>query len=170
MKRAEYRALVTVYLAIWAAFAVGWVVASVLPWVATAMRAHLRLELDHYARPSVAVVVALVTHNTTIAWWPLATIAAGLHRSCVRAVVDVLLAGAAVANAAVVGGAFGAYGGRLIAFLPHLPLEFLGLALPITAWMVRRRPCSADPIGVPWIAALTVGVLAIAALVEAYAT
>lgn len=157
-----------VYVALWAALVAGWAAASVLPGLDAGVRAHLDLEMADVSPPSIDVVAALAVHNASIALWPLAGIAIDLHNSRLARLLDIFLAATLAGNAAIIGMALSAYGARLLPFLPHLPLELLGLALPAAAWAAGRR--GASPARVGAIAWQTVGVLLLASVVEAYGT
>ena len=167
MNGREVRVLVAVYLGLWATLLGACALTTAVPGLDATVRARLDLQMVHLSSPSRGVVAALVVHNASIALWPLAAIAADLHRWRLRALLDGLLAVTLMANAGIVGAALSAYGTRLVRFLPHLPLEFLGLALPATSWMLHRAGGRARALPV---ARRTVVVLTSAALIEAYAT
>lgn len=117
------------------------------------------------ARPDVAV--DLLAHNAPVALWPLALAALGWATIPVaRRVGDALIATHLLAHAALVGGALGAQPATW-RYLPHLPLEWLALALPATAWLAARR---GRPPHLVVSASGTVASLGLAALLETYAT
>jgi hypothetical protein len=120
--------------------------------------------------PSVAGVVAIAASNALHCGWPLALGALGVTRRRVaRALGDVAVGANVLACAVMVGGALGGYGLRVVAFLPHLPLEWAGVAVGIAAWTVERRRSLRRYERVISISTL-VGLLAAAALVEVCAT
>jgi hypothetical protein len=85
-------------------------------------------------------VVALAAHNFPIAAWPVLLGVLGAHQHRLgRQVADVAVLGSLLANTAPVGAAFGAYGAPLLVYVPQLPLEWAGLALGASAWVVQRR-------------------------------
>ena len=107
---------------------------------------------------------ALAAHNLPIAAWPLLLGVLGAHRhrlgpACHRR----RSAGVHHRDTLPVGAALGAYGAALLPYLPHLPLEWAGLALGASAWLCnaamrspsakglgavradRRACCSAPP-------------------------
>ncbi|MQA75695.1 MAG: hypothetical protein GEU88_15370 [Solirubrobacterales bacterium] len=113
---------------------------------------------------------AIVAHNALAALWPLALVALGWHRlAVVEWVGDGVVWGALLLNGASVGLALGAVGVELLAYLPHLPLEWLGLAIPVAGWSAARagelgpglRPLVA-------VGAVALLVLLVAAAVEVY--
>lgn len=163
----DARTLARVYAALWAVLVAAWATASAVPGVAASVRSGLDLEMADVPSPALGVAVVLVAHNASIALWPLAAIAVDLHRWRLARLLDLFLLGTLVANAAIIGMAIAAYGARLLPFVPHLPLELLGLALPASAWAAARR--SATP-RVAKVAGGTMVVLSIASGVEAYAT
>ena len=82
--------------------------------------------------------------------------------------LELLVAGQVAFNTVVVGGALGAYGGRMVrAMLPHGPVELAAWALALALVIAgRRRPLPVRGI-VAW-AIVTVGLLAIAAGLETW--
>jgi hypothetical protein len=100
----------------------------------------LRLSAQQNPRPDLAHVLALLAHNTPIAGWPLllGPVEADRRRST-RALADVLVLASVLANAVPVGSALGVYGARLLAYLPHLPLEWAALSLGYSSWPMKRR-------------------------------
>ena len=84
--------------------------------------------------------------------------------------LELLVAGQVAFNTVVVGGALGAYGGRMLrAMLPHGPVELAAWAVALALLIAgRRRPLPVRGI-VAW-ATVTVGLLAIAAILETLVT
>lgn len=90
--------------------------------------------------PGVDHALALLAHNLPIATWPILLGVTGAHRnSRGRRAADVLVLTTLVANTAPVGAALGAYGLELLPYLPHVPIEWAGLALGASAWAIQRR-------------------------------
>jgi len=91
------------------------------------------------------------------------------HWKNVLAVGDVVVASTIAANVALAGLALGSYGPGLLRYLPQWPLEWGGLALALTGWRLaragRREPCE-----LLLLALATAMLLALAALLETYAT
>ena len=110
----------------------------------------LSLSSGPIAAPHLSHVLALAAHNVPIAAWPLLLGLTGIGpragiepRRSARWVADSLVAASILANTAPVGAALGAYGARLIVYIPQLPLEWAALALGYGSWLVRRqRPLS----------------------------
>ena len=80
-----------------------------------------------------------------------------------RAIADEL------ANGAQIGAALAAYGPRLLPYLVHLPLEWLGLACGAATWLVARGRAPTRTTLTALAAAATLAMVA-AALLEVYGT
>jgi hypothetical protein len=121
--------------------------------------------VDH----SIAQAFSIAIHNAKLAG---ATLACGVLAPrlpvAARVPIDLLFALLLVVNAAAVGVAFGAYGGRAIsATAPHLPVEFAGLSLAGGAYLhACKRPLSPRAIAV--VAAGCALLLSGAAALETY--
>ena len=88
-------------------------------------------------------------------------------RTAARAVFDVVLTVSYAANAAQFGLAYGAYGTRLVAWTPHVPLELLALAVSAGAYIRARhgRPHGTE---LTRAAGCAGALVALAALVETW--
>ena len=112
------------------------------------------------------IVVDLAAHNALVALWPAGLIAVGWAAIPVaRTVGDILVAGQLAGHGLLVGSALGTHPG-LWRYLPHLPLEWLALALPAAAWATARR--NEPPLLIPTVL-LTALLIAGAALLETFA-
>ena len=150
-------------------------IAYAVLWAFTAGGAHLAavglLELTsgapRDALPArLETVVDLAVHNALIALWPAALVAVGWTViPVVRTVGDVLVVGQLAGHGLLVGSALGTHP-DLWRYLPHLPLEWLALAVPVAAWAVARRGEPLPPIPTVLLTGLLV---AGAAVVETYA-
>jgi hypothetical protein len=159
-------ALVRCYAALWLATLLGAGLALVGVRVLSAGVPHDALA----ARTSTAL--GLLAHNTPVALWPLGLSALGWHALAVtRTAGDVLISGQLVAHGLIVGSALGQHP-AVWRYLPHLPLEWLALALPAGAWLTARArpggPTAARFVGLALIAASCLAALAGAALMETY--
>jgi hypothetical protein len=116
-----------------------------------------------------ATALELLTHNGRVTLWPLLLVALDWpHRAVTRLVGDALLAGHLAGHGAVIGSAL-AQQPSLWRYLPHLPLEWLAIALPGAAWLTARRAASRPSLrALATTAALTLAALALAALIETY--
>jgi hypothetical protein len=137
------------------------------------VRRVLGLTLDaqqHNTPRQLGHVLALTAHNIPIACWPLLLGVLGVHRDRLgRHVADWLLLACMIANTLPVGAAIGAYGTPVLAYLPQLPLEWAGLALGASGWLVQRdRPLSLA--GGVSVFALSSVLLFCAAVIETVAT
>jgi hypothetical protein len=135
------RVWLAAYAAIWAAtLATALIVGAVDP-VKTSVRNLLRLHLhaSETLAPRLGHVVALAGHNLPIAAWPVLLGVAGAHRSQLgRRLADTVVVAAIAANILPVAAALGGYGPALLPYIPQLPLEWAGLALGSTAWLMQR--------------------------------
>ena len=95
----------------------------------------------------------------------LAATLGGKGRAC-RGLGDLVTAALMFTSPLLVGAALGAWGTRLLPYLPHLPLELAALACSSAAWWSRR--IDRRPVWRPAAYVLCLAVLA--ALVEVYAT
>jgi hypothetical protein len=126
----------------------------------------LALTAQRNPPPSVGHVLALAAHNIPIATWPLLLGVTGAHRHrLARRVADTVVLACMIANTLPVGAALGAYGTPLLAYLPQLPLEWAGLALGASCWLVQRRRELTCRERLVWLA-LNAGVLLCAAAIE----
>jgi hypothetical protein len=124
---------------------------------------------EHNAPPHVGHVLVLATHNIPLGCWPLLLGVWGAHaKPSTRRWADRLVVAWLIVNTLFVGLTLGAYGTAAVPYFPELPLEWGGLALGASGWLVqRRRPLTVrEGIG---LFALVAGVLACAAVVETVA-
>jgi hypothetical protein len=86
-----------------------------------------------------------------------------------RAIGDVLMIALVAASALPVGVELGRWRGRLIPYLPQLPLEWAALAVAIAVWLtIRRAPSRPQHLALP--AVLILALLTAAASLETWAT
>lgn len=118
--------------------------------------------------PGLARLLALWAHNTPIAAWPLLLTPLGAHRrNASRRLADLTLAACMLANALPVGAAIAAYGSRLVAYLPQMPIEWAGLACGPAWWIAARRRAPGGRAALAWGAA-TCALMLAAASIETY--
>lgn len=138
---------------------------AVIPGAAPAVRAALNFEVaGHRGTPSEAAAIAWTNLR-----FGLALQLAAVARQRVRRIGRLLDATVAImlgTNTVLVGAALGAYGPAAIPFLPHLGLEWTGLAVPLSAYMnaAGGRPVRINR------STLTLPLLLLAAVVETFAT
>jgi hypothetical protein len=129
----------------------------------------LSLSADRNPRPDVEHVLALVVHNIPIFAWPLLLGVTGAHRDPLsRRAADTLLLACVTVNTLQVGAALGAYGTALLPYVSNVPVEWAGLALGASSWLVQRRRALSFHEGIVWLA-LTAGALLCAATLETMA-
>jgi hypothetical protein len=123
-------------------------------WLATLAGAALTLvgaPLGHVDAPRPALEPTLTTaggllgHNALVALWPLALLALGWSELAgARLFGDALIAAQLLAHGLLVGSALGQHP-QIWRYLPHLPVEWLGLAIPAGAWLTARHPRPGRP-------------------------
>lgn len=124
-----------------------------------------------FAAPSGSLSEAgqIAAHNITLAAAPyLAAFAIGAVPR-IRPLTDALLALILVANSALIGAAFAAYGSELAPILvPHLPLELAGFSVAAGVYIAVR--CAPVQVAAILVTAITaVALIAVAAAAEASA-
>ena len=155
-------ALATV--SIWSATGTGVLLALALPSLAPAGPPHPTLQ------PSLGAVAAILAQNLRVLAAPflLALFRFGQERRG-RLVGDVVVAGILAGNALRVGLALGRWQGRLLPYLPQLPLEYLAAAVAASVWIVGRGGgVNRGALGIQ--AALTAVLLSAAAAAEVLLT
>jgi len=121
--------------------------------------------------PSVGAIAGIFATNVRVLATPFLLIGFAFATGR-RAVVigDVIVAGILLANTLHVGLALGRWQGRLVPYLPHLPLEYLAAAVASAAWLNARRHPEQRPLRAlrtsAGYAAAAVTLLAVAAAVE----
>ncbi len=160
--------------------ACGVIVLIVHLWFAGAARRWLAFPFAGIpARPGTAAII--FSHNLRAlaavcgllliaqsAYWSAAGAQPGHAHRMLRGLGEALLAAAVAANLVVIGASFGAYGTRMVrAALPHGPVELAAYSLALALYVQgRNRPL---PIRhVLAVAALSISVLALAALLETF--
>jgi hypothetical protein len=129
----------------------------------------LRLKAHGNPPPHLAGVLALAAHNLPIAAWPVLIGLTGADRHKLsRHLSDFAVLVCIVLNCAPVGAALAAYGSAVIAYLPQLPVEWAGLALGASSWLVQRRRSLSSAERLLWLG-MTTGVLLGAAALETFA-
>lgn len=126
-------------------------------------------------RPTFAAIIGILAANLRVLALPfILTVCRCDSGRISRRLGDLLIAAVLGVNALNVGVELGCRQGRLIPYLPHLPLEYLAAASAAGVWVsARRRPPCQQPrplaIAVPYAAA-TVILLAAAATIEVLLT
>ena len=129
----------------------------------------LALAVQRNPPPGVGHVLFSGAHNLPIVAWPLLLGAIGAHRHpLAKHVADGLLTACIIVNALQVGAALGAYGAPLLPYIPQLPVEWGGLALGASAWLIQRQRALTVSEGLGLLALITV-VLLCAAVLETVA-
>jgi hypothetical protein len=157
------------YAGVWSASLAGWalVQGAGQPAISITRRVlRLGLTAQRNPPPHPGHIIALAAHNIPIATWPVLIGVTGADRHRLgRHLADWAVLACILVNAAPVGAALAAYGTRLIAYVPQLPLEWAGLALGASSWLVQRRRLLSTRQRLLWLG-LTAGVLLCAAVLE----
>lgn len=166
----EPRRFGLLYAVTWGFTLTAAIAALTLPGLAETVRDGLRLSLSAHAVNPADVLSIFARNALTFAIAPaLAQILrpwrGGLWLSGGSAFLALVL----IPNTLIVGLAAGAYGGRLLPFLPHLPLEWAALAWSAATWSLSytRRLSGRTLFG---LFLVNCPIILIAAIVEVYAT
>lgn len=166
--RGYTRTVLDIYVLLWAATVL--VAVAVAALGAALIRHWLGLRLSPAATtaPSLLAVAGLAAHNLPVCGWPLLLTAAGADRGRRRRhFAHGMVVIAVAVNVSLVGAALGAYGTRLLPYVPQLPLEWLALAAGAAGWLCARTRAALR--GVRVAVALTAAAVLGAAAIETYA-
>ncbi len=115
-----------------------------IPGASTLARHLLRLTLTprHNPPPTLGAAISIAENNTQLCIWPLLIgVLCATRRRLTLALVDIGVLAFLAGPALLVGSALGAYGPNTTRYLPHLPLEYAGIAIGAAGWLIdRRRP------------------------------
>ena len=116
-----------------------------------------------------STALTLLRLNAVVALWPIALLGLGWHRiPFARRVGDTLVRAQLLGNGLVAGNALGQHP-QLWRYLPHLPFEWLAIAIPVAAWVsARRADISYERQTLLAVAVACLGALTVAAAVETY--
>jgi hypothetical protein len=160
------------YGGVWAATLIP---AILIAQVRQALKAPIRsvlkatLSAQHNPPPTLGHVLVLAAHNIPLTAWPLLLGPFGAHHSRFQThLADGLLVACITVNTLQVAAALDAYGTAVLPYLPHLPIEWAGLALGASTWLLQRRHALTVPEGLGLLA-LIAGVLLCAAALETVA-
>lgn len=121
--------------------------------------------------PTLTVIAGILATNLRVLALPfILTLTRFQTSQPSRLIGDALVLGVLGANAISIGVELGRWQSQLIAYLPHLPLEYLAAATAAAGWTDARRRQASHPRASTTYAASTVLLLAVAALVEVLLT
>ena len=123
--------------------------------------------------PTLAAWGSIVIENVRVLALPFLLTAFGMHHErWSRYVGDAAVSLVLGANAVQVGLALGRWQGRLLPYLPHLPLEWAAAGIAAGVWLYARTDSDEDDRGRSFVvqAAVTVAALAAAAAMEVLLT
>ena len=119
---------------------------------------------------SIADALGILANNARALAAPFALVLLGLARQrSGRWIRDLIVVAVAAVNAIPVGLALGRWQGRLIPYIPQLPLEWAALATALIAWLQARTGACTTRQLVP-LAGVTLALLTTAAAVETWCT
>jgi len=144
--RPRRTALAPVPRAVAAAWAALWATTALGALAVTANVGALRTPAPHDALAATLTTTAqLIAHNAIVAPWPLALTALGwADLPGARRVGDALIAAQLLGHGLVVGGALASHP-DMWRYLPHLPAEWLALAIPAGTWVAARTGPPGQP-------------------------
>lgn len=166
--RAWLRAIGRAFLGLW----LGSVLVALLSYPARgAIRPLLGVELAPATAPGTASMAAwIAANNVREAAIPFLCIALRTQRwPSLTRVGDLVVWSCLAVNVALGGLALGAYGPRLLGYLPQWPFEWAGLAVALAAW-TRARSGRRDFYELLLLAILAALLLCCGALLETFAT
>lgn len=158
------------YVLTWGFTITAAIVAFAIPGLAELVRSELRLTFSAQAVAASDVLSIFARNALTFAIAPaLAHILRPWHGGLRLYGGSLFLAVVLIPNTLIVGLAAGAYGGRLLPFLPHLALEWAALAWSAATWSLA---CTRELSGRTLFALFLVNcpIILIAAVVEVFAT
>jgi hypothetical protein len=137
--------------------------------IAGEVRSFMGLRLTTAPSGSAGMASFLAANNLRVAAVPLllAALSSG-RRRWLPIVGDLVVSASLVVNVALGGLALGAYGPRLVPYLPQWPLEWGALALALTGWR-RARHWRRDACELLLLATSAALLICLAALLETYA-
>ena len=158
-------AIIAAYAGLWLLTAAAVLTAALAPSLGPSRAPHPTL------KPSAAAIAGILLTNVRALAAPflLAAFRFGGARGS-RAFGDVLVATPLALVATRVGAALGRWDGRLIPYLPQLPIEYLAAAIAAGVWIVHRRDAAIRGRSLARSATLLLIALAAAAAVEVLAT
>jgi hypothetical protein len=119
---------------------------------------------------SAADALAILANNARALTAPFALLLLGLgRRRCGRRIANLIVVAVAAVNAIPVGVALGRWQGRLIPYIPQLPIEWAALTTAVATWR-QGRAGGLTPRRVAALAGVTLALLAAAAAVETWCT
>ena len=157
-----YAALLTLTLCLSA-------IVCITPGASTLARELLQLKLSAAVNPppNIGMILSIVANNALHSAWPLTLGLIAPRRRLTRTLADSFVLANLLIPALLIGGALGGYGPRALPYLPHVPVEWAGIATGATGWMIERHTPLTPRERTTWIA-LTIALLTCAASIETY--
>jgi hypothetical protein len=152
------RRIALAYAGLWALTGLGAMIGAAVPGLAPGGRPHPAL----HGTPSELAAIAAVNARVLSAPFLLVLLGFPDHRRS-RRLGDVLVGALLAGNALRLGVALGRWRGRLLPYLPQLPVEWLAAAVAMAAWLILRAGGRRDT-ALAYLAALLMLVVAAAAI------
>lgn len=148
--------------AVWGLTAVATLLGAIVPPLAPSGRPHPTLH------GTLGDALSILANNARVLAVPFLLVLLGFPRSRVgRGAGDLILMALTAASTIPVGLELGRWQGRLLAYLPQLPLEWTALTLAIDTWVIARKGHVTVRRLAPW-AAVTLALLIAAASLETW--
>ena len=163
--RTRAHTTLTLYAGLWLLTGLIALAAVAAPSLAPSRAPHATL------RPTASAITSILLNNARVLAPPflLALFGFGTAPSS-RAFADVLVAAPQALLALTVGVAVGRWGERLLPYLPQLPIEYAAAAVAANVWVTHRQGARPPTRSLARDAGIALGLLAIAATLEALAT
>jgi hypothetical protein len=163
--RRTTRAIIAAYAALWLLTAAAALAGALVPSLGPSRAPHPTLE------PSATAIATILLTNVRALAPPflLAAFRFGSARAS-RAFGDLLVATPLALIAIRVGAALGRWNGRLIPYIPQLPIEHLAAAIAAAVWIAHRKAPARHGRSLTRSATLVLIALAAAAAIEVLAT
>jgi hypothetical protein len=163
--RRATRAIITAYAGLWLLTAAAALAAALVPSLGPSRAPHPTL------KPSVAAIAIILLTNVRALAPPflLAAFRFGSRRAS-RTFGDLLVTTPLALVAIRVGAALGRWNGRLIPYIPQLPIEYIAAAIAAGVWIVQRKAPAGCGRSLTRSALLVLIALAAAAAIEVLAT
>jgi hypothetical protein len=166
----QWRAWLVTYTTLWALTLAVAIVVCITPDAPALTREllHLKLNADANPQPSIGVILSIAANNALHSTWPLTLgLLDAQRRRFTRTIADALALTNLLVPALLAGGALAGYGLRALPYLPHVPVEWAGIATGTTGWLIERHTPLTPRERTTWIA-LTIALLTCAASIETY--
>ncbi len=159
-RRERVAPLVVLWALTGALTALGALIGAVSPGLAPGGTPHPTL------RGSSHEALSIVTHNLGVLAAPLILAVTGWATSRItRTIGDAVVTATVLVSPLLVGAAIGRHGSQLLAYLPHVPIEWAALSAASGAWIAARRG-ETTPRALAGYGAMAIALATLAAIIE----